>query len=283
MLLVTLASPCAAVFRVLAQKCAATKGNIIAMVEMELTPEDAVDPRLFIAPQNRTFGGTADSELLHKKIRVRMGERPTARNVRKMFEAEGKELPADLKVYAAYDIWLVGMSVGVLKEGGWQSVKRLGLQVELPSSPRFVVIGMAPETRLIVRGNAGLECRLELGANGGLAVPDAVSAAVKAALPVTAEASASAKVSAKSGVNVSFSVISPAIIAVGKGDRRVEWVIEDADGPLLGDQELCFTVLTPIVADEIEMTARISATISTFDLLPCLLRGPEVPVKAVLQ
>ena len=87
-----------------------------------------IDPRLFTPPKERTFGKPAENELLHKRIKVRLGERPTARDVRKMFSAEGKELPLDLKVYGGYEIWLLGVTVGIVKEGGWQSVTRLGLQ-----------------------------------------------------------------------------------------------------------------------------------------------------------
>jgi len=255
----------------------------MSMIELDLTPENAIDPRLFTPPGQRTFGPQPESELLHKRIRVRLGDRPTARNVRKMFQADGKELPAELKVYAGYEIWLIGLSVGVIKEGGWQSVTRLGLRVELPKTPRFVIVGLAPETRMIERGTAGFRCNAALGANGSLALPKAMVAAASAAVPVTLDASASAGISAQAGVNLSFSVLSPAVIAVGKGDSRAEWVVEDAGGPLIGDQELYFSVLTPLVTDEIRMTARVNATIATFDLLPCLLQTPDIHIKAVLQ
>jgi hypothetical protein len=254
----------------------------MSMIELDLTPENAIDPRLFTPPDQRTYGPRPEGEVVHKRIRVRLGDRPTARNVRRMFEAEGKELPAGLKVYAGYEIWLIGLNVGVIKEGGWQSVTRLGLRVDLPKNPRFIVVGLAPETKMIVRGKVGFECNASLGANGSLTLPDVLGAA-GAPVPAAVETSAGAKISAQAGVNLSFSVLSPAVIAVGKGDSRAEWVIEDSAGPLIGDQELYFTVLTPIVTDEIRLSARVNATVATFDLLPCLLQTPDLQVRAVLQ
>jgi hypothetical protein len=254
-----------------------------SMIEIELSPDSAIDPRLFTPPQERVYGERPEGELIHRRIKVRLGERPTARNVRRLFEAEGKELPPELKVYGGYEIWLIGLTLGVIKEGGWQAVTRLGLQVELPKIPRFIVIGLAPETRMIVRGKVGFECNAEVGANGAIAVPEAASAAIQTLLPATANGSMTAHLSVQAGLNLSFSVLSPSTIAVGKGDRRAEWIIEASAGPLLGDQELFFTVLTPIVAEEIQMTALVKATVSTFDLLPCLLQTPEMTVKALLQ
>jgi hypothetical protein len=253
------------------------------MIEIDLTPEQAVDPRLFTLPDDRVYGDRPESELRYKRIRVTLGERPTARNVRKMFSAEKKRLPAALKVYSAYEIWLIGVTVGVTKEGGWQSVVRLGLEIELPAMPRFTIVGLAPETRMISRGKLGLECHAEIGANGAIAVPHAVSASAGVAPIGTIDASAAAKVAAEGGLNLSFSVLTPAVIAIGKGDRRAQWILEDADGPLLGDQEVFFTVLTPLTCDTISMKARVSATVATFDLIPSLCPSAAIDLEAVLD
>jgi hypothetical protein len=118
--------------------------------------------------------------------------------------------------------------------------------------------------------------------NGAIEIPAGVLSAIPH-MPASVDAVARSKVSADVAVNLSFSVMSPVTVAVGKGDRRAEWVIEPADEPLIGDQELFFTVLTPLVADEIEMSASVQATISSFDFVPCLLRSPPIKVTAFLQ
>jgi len=252
-------------------------------LEFELIAENAVDSRLLIAPEARNYGHEAPSnELTYKRVRVRLGERPTARNVRSMFESQGKPFPPELSVYRGYEIYLIGLAVGIIKEGGWQAVKRLGLRVELPDSPRFIVIGLAPETRLVSRGSLGFQCNANVGLNGGIELPASALSSVSFP-PVAANAEARATVAAHVAMNLSFSVMSPATVAVGKGDRRAEWVIDAADEPLLGDQELFFTVLAPPIADEIELSASILATISSFDLIPCLLRSAEVKLNVPLQ
>jgi hypothetical protein len=58
---------------------------------------------------------------------------------------------------------------------------------------------------------------------------------------------------------------------VGVGGRRAEWVFEKAEEPLVGDQQMVVTLLTPKTVDELEVTVRLSATVAVFNLLPCNL------------
>src|ERR1041385_6713187 len=111
----------------------------MSFVDLELGMDDAVDPGLLTTPDKKVYGGTP-SEIKKKRIRIRLGERPTARNLRLLLEGAGQTLPPNLSVYKGYNIWLINLSVGVVKEGGWQDVTQLGLQTEMPDKPRYTVL-----------------------------------------------------------------------------------------------------------------------------------------------
>lgn len=94
---------------------------------------------------------------------------------------------------------------------------------------------------------------------------------------------AGADVGANIGWDISASVLSPVVTAIGKGDRRAEWVIEVDDKPLIGDQELMITVLAPLISDEIEVKTHLLVTTTTFDFLPVLLKSEEITMQIPLE
>jgi hypothetical protein len=186
-----------------------------------------------------------------------------------------------MAVFKEYNIWVLTFGVGIIKHGGWRSVSQLGLQVELPLIPRFQVLGLLPETKFIHRFEGGLKCEAKIEANGAFKSPEFKGDTV--GLPGSAaSASAGANVGANIGWDISVSVLSPVVTAVGKGDRRAEWVIEADDTPLIGDQELTVTVLAPLTADEIEVKTHLLATTTTFDFLPVLLKSQEITMQIPL-
>ncbi|MGA3372993.1 MAG: hypothetical protein ABSC48_14650 [Terracidiphilus sp.] len=251
----------------------------MSFVDFELGMDDAVDRGLLTAPEKKVYGG-GPNEISQKRIRVRLGERPTARNLRLLLESAGQTLPPNLSVYKGYNIWIINLSVGIVKEGGWQDVTQLGLHAELPTQPRFTVLSLLPETRLIQKLKTGFKCQAHVEANGMAKIPDLAESFVGA--PVSASGKAVVEAAASIGWDLSFSVLTPVVTAIGKGDRRAEWLLEAGDEPLIGDQDLMFTLLAPLTADEVSLTARVQATISTFDFLPVVLRGREVELQVDL-
>ena len=252
-------------------------------IDFQLGSVDALDPYLLIPPGQRVYGGppAPPNELQEKRIRIRLGERPTVRNLRALFEAGNRPALAGLSLYKSYQIWLIGLTVGIVKEGGWRDVTQLGLQVDLPEKPRFTVVSLLPDTRFIRRVGGAVRCEALMEANGAAQLPDLALATP--GIPVSMGASAKVAVHAAVGIDLSFSVNTPVIQAIGKGDRRAEWVLEAHGEPLVGDQELMFTMLAPLAADEIDLRCRLRATISTFDLLPCILQTGTVELQTPLQ
>jgi hypothetical protein len=97
--------------------------------------------------------------------------------------------------------------------------------------------------------------------------------------PTKLSADASFKASTTLNVvgNLAFSVQTSKIIAIGVGDKEAAWVFRKSDRPLVGNQHMIVTLLTPKSTVEIKTTVRVSATVSVFNFLPCTLER-SIPV-----
>ena len=107
--------------------------------------------------------------------------------------------------------------------------------------------------------------------NGGAKVPEALTQAISATEVLSGDAQLRLTTEANVVGTLSFSLITPVVESVGVGGRRAEWVFEKAEEPLVGDQQMVVTLLTPKTVDELEVTVRLSATVAVFNLLPCNL------------
>jgi hypothetical protein len=237
--------------------------------ELTLTFADALDPLLAIAPSQRSFG--SGSQVEQGRVRVRIGERPIVRDLKRLYRKAGKTLPTDFEVFSAYNIWMILFAVGIVRESGMREVDRFGFAVTFPEKPRVTVLNILPQTRFVKRAGAILKAEATLSLNGSAQVPEVVSQVLTATDALSADASLNVSTEANVFGTLSFSVLTSAIQAIGTGDRRAEWVFEKAEQPLVGDQHLAVTLLAPKQVDEIEVTTQLSASVSVFNLLPCKL------------
>src|ERR1017187_3248169 len=241
----------------------------IEMRTVDLTYDNAVDPLLAIPPSQRSYGGEPVVEKGH--VRLRIGERPIVRNLNLLYRKSGRALPADLEVFSAYNIWLIVFSVGVVREAGLREVERFGFVATFPEKPRVTILNVLPQTRFVTRAGARLRAEATLALNGGAKVPEALTQAISATEVLSGDAQLRLTTEANVVGTLSFSLITPVVESVGVGGRRAEWVFEKAEEPLVGDQQMVVTLLTPKTVDELEVTVRLSATVAVFNLLPCNL------------
>ena len=69
-------------------------------------------------------------------------------NLRKLYEARGRELPTSHAVlFDNYEIWLLAHSVSVVQEGGYRRVEQLGYRVHFPETPKVTVLDMLPQSQ----------------------------------------------------------------------------------------------------------------------------------------
>ena len=249
--------------------------------EVVLTFADALDPLLAVAPSQRSFGSAPQVE--QGRVRLRIGERPIVRDLKRLYRKAGKTLPADFEVFSAYNIWMILFAVGIVRESGMREVDRFGFAVTFPEKPRVTVLNVLPQTRFVKRAGAILKADATLSLNGSAHVPESVSQVLAATDALSADASLSVSAEANVFGTLSFSVLTSVIQAIGTGDRRAEWVFEKSEQPLVGDQHLAITLLAPKHVDELQIATRLSASVSIFNLLPCKLETEftlDVPLES---
>src|SRR5579863_9089688 len=232
--------------------------------ELSLTLADAVDPLLTIAPSRRHFGKSNEPDLQKGRVSLRIGDRPIVRDLKLLYRTTHNQLPTDFEMFTAYNVWLVGFGLGILREAGFSKVERFGFAVTFADTPRVTVLAVLPQTRFLKRAGLDLNMEAVLALNGAAQIPNtAVELSAHASLKLSSEL--------KMVGNLSFSVQTPVIAAIGVGGRHAEWLFEKSAQPLVGDQQMMLTLLAPRAADELQTTLRVSVTISTFNLLPCRL------------
>src|SRR5579863_1343008 len=241
--------------------------------ELSLTLADAVDPLLTIAPSRRHFGKSNEPDLQKGRVSLRIGDRPIVRDLKLLYRTTHNQLPTDFEMFTAYNVWLVGFGLGILREAGFSKVERFGFAVTFADTPRVTVLAVLPQTRFLKRAGLDLNMEAVLALNGAAQIPNtAVELFAQAiSLPLSADASLKLSSELKMVGNLSFSVQTPVIAAIGVGGRHAEWLFEKSAQPLVGDQQMMLTLLAPRAADELQTTLRVSVTISTFNLLPCRL------------
>jgi hypothetical protein len=82
--------------------------------------------------------------------------------------------------------------------------------------------------------------------------------------------------------NLSFSVVTPKIVAVGIGGDYCRWEFTKDDMPLIGDHLMVQILLAPKHIDTLQFQARVSATTTIFDFLPNTRRSSWIDLTAQL-
>ncbi len=248
---------------------------------VELAVDRVEAPELLLPPSERHLGGKPD--LKREAFRVRVGRRPFARSLRALYEANGRRIPADLELYRGHDVWLVQYTVGVLKEGRWNSLKQLGIEVELPKSPRVVIRDMLPTTEFIPLVKGSLKCSAAVRLAGDVETPAAVTELLDKVAFVSADVGVHLSSSAEFVGQVSFSVLTPKVVATGVGDHVAEWVFTKADDPIVGDVRMLLILITPRSLDLLTTRARVYAVWPTWSLVPIRQRSQWIPLQVPLD
>jgi len=254
--------------------------EVIPMREIELNRQSALDPDLLVPPSKRTLGTDPDIEA--GPLRLRIGERPVARNLRALYELRGRQLPEDLEIFISYDIWLLTHCVSVVKEGGFKQIRQMGYQMRFPDKPKVTVIEVLPQTDFVKRVGGFLKSESDIQINGQASLPDSLTHL----LNKVENLSFGGKLTISKHLNVvgmvSFSVMTPVIQAVGVGDNGSEWVFKKYEQPLLGDQLMIQIVLTPPHLRRLNFKARLYATVTTFNLVPVRFESQWIDLECSL-
>jgi hypothetical protein len=246
--------------------------------DFTLEAPDAVDQAIFGGP-GAVYGGTeADIEL--KKIRLRIGRRPTVRNMRKLYELLALPYPSDFALFSSYDVWMFSFKVHLLRDGGFQTVRQFGCQVKYPEDEMISIVAQLPESAFIRNLGGSISVSADLGATGEATVPQTGWSAGDFKTKISADLRAAA--SAKAELNLSFSVMTTSVIATGTADFVGEWSIRRTDAPLLGEQIFVHTLLIPKEQKALNLQLRAYVAVDTLFMVPARLNSEWVNINAPL-
>lgn len=243
---------------------------------------NALDPYLMVPPSERDFGGEPNIET--KGIRIRIGERPFARDLRSLYESNGRKLPPDFEVFRSYDIWLLTQSVSLIKEGRFKEVREVGYQVRFPDKPKITILDVLPRTEFVKISKASLKSEVDIQINGGASnVVDSTERLSDGSESFHSGVKLKTHTGINMAVRLSFSVMTQKITAIGIGDHVSEWVFKKDDNLLVGDQLMVQTLLTPKRLKKLKFEARAYATISGFCSLPVKLCSDWIKLECDLS
>ena len=213
---------------------------------------------LSVNPLDAVLGEEEPWEEVTSGLRVSIGNRPVARNLRKLYQEGHSGTLPELPAYDVWDIWIINHTIGVIKTGGSVAIQALGYEADFMDDKRVYTIDILPRTRFNVHGPS-LTARAELSAEGHAHIASGGEAPTSV---ISLGAGASLALDGRINVlgTMSLQMLTPVVQAVGKESDRVQWYLEKDKQPLLGEQTMTQTILVPKGTSKIEFKAR--ATIS---------------------
>lgn len=217
------------------------------------------------------FGGEDPIATFKDEIELRLGNRPVARSVRSLFKLAKKELPPEIAALKG-ETYLIAHAIGAAAKKGAGRIDSLQLRTSFTGAG--TTIDLVPNTAFKEFVKAGLKFEAGLSADGYAKVPGVVLPDVGQV--VTLGAGAELKLSTEASVvgNLSLSLVTPKIQAVGRSSTLASWQIDKDDKPLVGDQVLLQTITVPKGQESITFTLQAFATID-----PGVLTFRKVPIQ----
>ena len=252
------------------------------IIKFSLTGANATDPLLLISMKDRDLG--TEPDIVKDQIEISLGSRPISLNLFETSQKTGKKIPPEIKIFDEYDVWLITYTVGVMKHGGWDKVKKIGLEInypDRPNDPRITIQSCIPNTEFkrLARGAAEFSSGLSLDGNLKAVIKDIK---VDEFIELGAHAKLNLTAKAQSSLNLTFSIMSSYIIAIGQGDTKGQWEITKDEKPLLGSQSFSHTIITPKNLKKLKVKSRVTAVITgPFGNSAVKLIGPWVDLDCI--
>ncbi|QDT50503.1 hypothetical protein Pan258_45820 [Symmachiella dynata] len=242
---------------------------------------DAIDKEDFVPPSERHLGDEADIEM--EPFRFRIGDRPIARDLRRLYELAERDVPEDLEVFHDNNIWIITHAVSVLGTRSFKSVADFGYRMRYADSPRVTILEVMPQTRFITHIGGCFKNEAEIDIHGGASVPAELTDLLDQIEAVSV--GGELRLSSKTNIvgRLSFSVVTPIITATGVGDSGSEWVFRKDENPLVGDHLMFQIVHTPRYQKTLKFKAQVYATVMTSWFFPARLESDWVELTCRLR
>lgn len=257
--------------------------EIETSLSSNLCLEDSWRQSLLLDPSKITnlhlAGGKPDIQF--QSLRITIGDRPLARNLASLYSASGKALPADFLAFsAAYRLYLVTATVGVLEEHRGRPLDQIGFKIQYSDAPeaRVSIVDVLPQSRFVTLVGTELSCTTDVSLDGHAELPDELAKLLSGAEPISAAAKIT--LSAKAGIvgRIRFSVVTPVIQAMGQASGTAEWILRRDSKPLVGTHTFSHVLLAPKHLADSNLTAFafVTATVGGFLRVPVPLNSPSV-------
>jgi hypothetical protein len=170
---------------------------------------------------------------------ARVGESPICHQIPDIFAGLAVSIPADLKLYDRFRLWLVPHRVALLRRRGLAEPVSVGIEVEyISDGGTCSVVSLIPAPQFLHHGELSFNGSIKgsLGISGevtpfpGVEIepPTGGRSEVVSGLGMSAKGSG--------GLSLAFSasVVTPFVSAVGLGSNRAEWRFDRHEDALFG-------------------------------------------------
>lgn len=239
----------------------------------DLQHEDAIIKDAEIAPRERNLGsskGIDDASLKNGNIRIYYGDRPIVFNLLEWYAKLGKPLPDDIQIFDAYRIYIIFHSIGTVKTWGAQYLEQLGLRVKFKSLPseEVTVLNVLPQPEFIKIADGKILFNADIGLNGKAELPKIDIKDANGTQTFGFDGKIGMSSQANFALNVSFTLNTPHIMAIGRGSSRSEWVFNRHDKGLTGyDIQMGQVVMVSQFVQELSFKVQLYATLESFNLI----------------
>jgi hypothetical protein len=210
---------------------------------------------------------------------LRLGDRPFARSVKRLFELKKMQLPPEIEVLKG-DTYLITLAVGLSARSGANRVKIIGFTAKFDGPG--ATIDLFPKSEF--KEYFAIAGKFEAGvsADGYAKVPDAIGALTFDVINLGANAELKLAAEANMVGKLSLSLKSPVVQAIGTAASTVEWQFHRDQTPLVGDQVMVQTVVVPVGQKELTYTLGAHAVIDSGPFSR-LVRFESAPVVATVS
>jgi|GEM_PF-6852227 len=252
---------------------------------IELTTASNVLGKDFeITPSQRLQGGN-EPDIETSKIRMYIGTKPMLTDIRKLYKKINKPVPPEVELFKSYNAYFLPHTVGVIQEGGSDSIRQIGYQMKFPANAEVSVLNVLPESKFITKVGGGFGFEADLSLNGEAHIPESVTAWAES----TEMLGLGGKLRLSTANNIigrfKFSVVTSEIMSIGKGSTYSEWVFNRGESPLFGnDIEMYQLILVDKFYSEpvLKFQARVYCVISTWGLIPSRRESDWIPLECRL-
>jgi len=242
-------------------------------VFFDLQHDDAIARDAEIPPRERNLGGTKgvdDASLKNGNIRIYYGDRPIVFNLLEWYAKLGKPIPEDIQIFDAYRVYIIFHTIGTVKTWGTQYLEQLGLRVKFDSQlgEEVTVLNVLPQPEFIKIADGKIVFNADIGLNGKAELPKVDIKGDNGLQPFGVDGKIGISSKADFALNVSYTLNTPHIMAIGRGSSRSEWVFNRHEKGLTGyDIQMGQVVMVSQFVQELSFKVQLYATLESFNLI----------------